>query len=445
MIRFACPNCGKHLKAPEERAGQKVSCPRCSQRLLIPSHVPPAPVRLPNEGKREEIKPLPAQPPADLGERDDVVLLGLREDVHTVVPPPRRSEPVRDGPAGPPHTKAYGYKALLVAAALGAIAGGTLVGAVAILIGFLVQGRPQPVAQATPAIVMREEAPAPKQPEKPAVQITPSVRPASTEPKKPQEPVKPVKPDEPPLNCGDMKVGNQIYKAYGSNEAAADGEYLNKRVQFNFSPWAIDKDERSGAYYAWSNIFGLSDDNTRGRHFRCYFRADQAAALSKFQRGQVLTIIGVCAGKTGMVTTYYQPVFNDGTRGFFKSNPAIAFKDCVLVKDVSVPVPEKHISAAQLLSEYKANQDLADRKYRDKWIVIDGTVERVAKNASDEIYAIAFPDVECHFHAEYAGRTAQLTPGQWISVRGKCVGLSPGIRSSRPHVVINNCELVGAN
>jgi hypothetical protein len=60
--------------------------------------------------------------------------------------------------------------------------------------------------------------------------------------------------------------------------------------------------------------------------------SQHTAALSKFQRGQVLTIIGVCAGKAGMVGTYYPPVFNDGTRDFFKSNPAIAFKDCVLVK-----------------------------------------------------------------------------------------------------------------
>jgi DNA-directed RNA polymerase subunit RPC12/RpoP len=39
MIRFSCPNCGKHLKAPDEGAGQKVSCPGCSRRLLIPPPV----------------------------------------------------------------------------------------------------------------------------------------------------------------------------------------------------------------------------------------------------------------------------------------------------------------------------------------------------------------------------------------------------------------------
>ena len=39
MIRFACPTCQKVLKAPDEGAGRKVNCPKCSQRLIIP---PPA-------------------------------------------------------------------------------------------------------------------------------------------------------------------------------------------------------------------------------------------------------------------------------------------------------------------------------------------------------------------------------------------------------------------
>jgi DNA-directed RNA polymerase subunit RPC12/RpoP len=41
MIRFSCPSCQKALKAPEEGAGRKISCPNCGQRLLIPS--PPSP------------------------------------------------------------------------------------------------------------------------------------------------------------------------------------------------------------------------------------------------------------------------------------------------------------------------------------------------------------------------------------------------------------------
>jgi DNA-directed RNA polymerase subunit RPC12/RpoP len=40
MIRFSCPTCGKHLKAPDHGVGRKTSCPRCGQRLLISPPVP---------------------------------------------------------------------------------------------------------------------------------------------------------------------------------------------------------------------------------------------------------------------------------------------------------------------------------------------------------------------------------------------------------------------
>jgi hypothetical protein len=37
VIRFECPNCDKHLKAPEEKAGATVVCPRCERLCMIPS------------------------------------------------------------------------------------------------------------------------------------------------------------------------------------------------------------------------------------------------------------------------------------------------------------------------------------------------------------------------------------------------------------------------
>ena len=36
MIRFACPTCQKVHKAPENAAGRKVRCLRCSQTIIIP-------------------------------------------------------------------------------------------------------------------------------------------------------------------------------------------------------------------------------------------------------------------------------------------------------------------------------------------------------------------------------------------------------------------------
>jgi hypothetical protein len=39
MIRFACPRCKSVLESPDEKAGGKVNCPKCQQRLQVP--VPP--------------------------------------------------------------------------------------------------------------------------------------------------------------------------------------------------------------------------------------------------------------------------------------------------------------------------------------------------------------------------------------------------------------------
>lgn len=34
---FNCPSCSKSLSTPDETAGNKVECPKCGQRILIPS------------------------------------------------------------------------------------------------------------------------------------------------------------------------------------------------------------------------------------------------------------------------------------------------------------------------------------------------------------------------------------------------------------------------
>src|SRR5438105_9025445 len=69
MVRFACPSCNATLKAPEERAGARVNCPRCGQPLEVPAapaavephtHVraaPPPP------------EPKPELPPAETAEK----------------------------------------------------------------------------------------------------------------------------------------------------------------------------------------------------------------------------------------------------------------------------------------------------------------------------------------------------------------------------------------
>ncbi|HJT78209.1 MAG TPA: hypothetical protein VJ739_13480 [Gemmataceae bacterium] len=58
MIRYACPRCKAVLESPDRKAGQKVHCPGCGQRLQIP--LPPR--------NRTVLAPLvPAPPPEQAG------------------------------------------------------------------------------------------------------------------------------------------------------------------------------------------------------------------------------------------------------------------------------------------------------------------------------------------------------------------------------------------
>ncbi|MEO2091573.1 MAG: hypothetical protein ABGY75_19125, partial [Gemmataceae bacterium] len=43
MIRFACPNCKKVLKAPPNKGGVKTSCPACKTPVVVPNVEPEQP------------------------------------------------------------------------------------------------------------------------------------------------------------------------------------------------------------------------------------------------------------------------------------------------------------------------------------------------------------------------------------------------------------------
>ena len=41
-LRFACPNCGRHLAADAASAGLQTNCPDCGQPIIIAGELPPA-------------------------------------------------------------------------------------------------------------------------------------------------------------------------------------------------------------------------------------------------------------------------------------------------------------------------------------------------------------------------------------------------------------------
>jgi DNA-directed RNA polymerase subunit RPC12/RpoP len=125
VIRFACPTCRKPLKVEDEGAGRKISCPRCGQRILVPSPDPPP--SKPAAGNptvlgalEEEAPPKPAagnptvlaswedEPPPARGSASGATRADAEKPVATPISPPGRNgaPPVQegaesDGPASP--------------------------------------------------------------------------------------------------------------------------------------------------------------------------------------------------------------------------------------------------------------------------------------------------------------------------------------------------------
>src|SRR5947209_1716645 len=62
MIRFACPACKSVFETPDDKAGRKTTCPKCRQRLQVPS-----PTIRPPRNKTvlgSLLPPVPGPPPA---------------------------------------------------------------------------------------------------------------------------------------------------------------------------------------------------------------------------------------------------------------------------------------------------------------------------------------------------------------------------------------------
>jgi hypothetical protein len=283
-ISIICPKCGQQGNTPESAVGRIVECPKCGARWKVPG-----------DGRASSV------PIEDTGE----------QAANEYGQPARRRIPA-------------GLLALLLTGGLFVVCGSG--------VGLLLYRDSQPTkgartaAKSPPAIgpvsnAKRSSAnnPRPKEsgraPESPDIEAAPV----------------PLAPTPAASDFATIELRN-VLQAYESNEAAADAQYLNKRVQFTFIPLGISKDITG--YYAWDNIFGVAHPDKYGQHYKCYLRADQMDATTRIASGVPITLRSVCLGKTGMFNFYYAPqpgVSSSAPTGYWKSSPTVAFKDCEII------------------------------------------------------------------------------------------------------------------
>ncbi|MEX0966677.1 MAG: hypothetical protein WD077_05530 [Bacteroidia bacterium] len=82
----------------------------------------------------------------------------------------------------------------------------------------------------------------------------------------------------------------QLFKAYDDNEVAADDKYLDRKLMVHGVIEDIGKDIMGDPYVS------LGVDYLQS--VNCYFSDDNMNVISKLRKGQNLTVIGVCKGKT---------------------------------------------------------------------------------------------------------------------------------------------------
>ncbi len=101
------------------------------------------------------------------------------------------------------------------------------------------------------------------------------------------------------------------------------------------------------------------------------------------------------------------------------------------------------VSPATLVSEYKANEVAADGKYKGsgaeafkvRWTRSLRTSPTQFTSRSSRASRFEILSVQCFFDDKFTAKAAQLSPGQAITVIGKCNG-------KFGNVLIKECEFV---
>jgi hypothetical protein len=109
-----------------------------------------------------------------------------------------------------------------------------------------------------------------------------------------------------------------------------------------------------------------------------------------------------------------------------------------------VESPDATVSVAALSDEYERNEVAADSQYTGKWLEVRGKVQKIRGGGQDGLPAVVLSGersdpkpVRCYFERERDNlkRLARLTPGQTVSIRGRCAGLRRGV------LALRNCSL----
>lgn len=113
------------------------------------------------------------------------------------------------------------------------------------------------------------------------------------------------------------------------------------------------------------------------------------------------------------------------------------------VQDAGVAFSEEiSITSYQLCMEYRANEPLANTKYKDKVLIVSGTINKIGKDYANRLYLSidgfdAVSNTACFFDPAKVSELNKLRNGQTITIKGTCSGMAGD-------VALQDCQIVSS-
>ena len=104
-------------------------------------------------------------------------------------------------------------------------------------------------------------------------------------------------------------------------------------------------------------------------------------------------------------------------------------------------VKARTVDAPTLVHNYKLNEIASDARWRDRKIVVTGSIAKVQRSLSGDAYVIISGKnqpwvVQCFFASDREQQLTALQPGQQVEIEGRCRG-----RGTIINVILDDCEV----
>jgi len=145
-----------------------------------------------------------------------------------------------------------------------------------------------------------------------------------------------------------------------------------------------------------------------------------------------LTAVRVIAGERGALRLVVSGPATGNEPAAFLDQAGEFFAGVHLGSGFGPPIIDEPaaVSAADLVSAYKADADAADAKYKDRWLQVTGHVREVAQDGT-EFLMEADEGLVVVKRATRGRNSVRLNPGRDATITGRCRGLEEGTSKDR--------------